>query len=135
MEIKDYINKWMSTDHIYWLDGNNLRFVKEEDREFIESNEGKYFYLFGKCLGTDGQYLIIHSDKYDIRILPELVRNIYPTPKFKWGDKVQEVARPEIEGEIINFIWHLKDEEYKYFIKVNGKPKSRRYSPKELEFI
>ena len=58
MEIKDYINKWMATDHIYWLDGNNLRFVKEEDRELIESNEGMYFYLFGKCIGIDDQYLM-----------------------------------------------------------------------------
>jgi hypothetical protein len=132
MEIKEYVNKWMSTDLIYWKDfnggTNNLRFVNEEDRKFI-TNEG---YFFGKCIGTIEEYLIFYNGSFTLRILPKLVRNIYPTPKFEWGDKVQEVKRPEINGEIINLVWHYKDQEYKYFIKVNGKPKSRRYNPDEL---
>jgi hypothetical protein len=103
----------------------------EEGRDFAKNKVG---FAFGKCIGIFGEYLIIHNDEYEIRMQPELVHRIYPTPKFEWGDKVQEVERPEIKGEIINFIWHLKDQEYKYFIKVNGKPKSRRYNPDELTF-
>ena len=136
MEIKSYIGKWLSSMHIYWKDTfqeiDNLQYVLEEDREYAKNKIG---YAFGKCIGIIGEYLIIHNDKYDIRIRPELVHRIYPTPRFEWGDKVQEVARPEIKGEIINILWHVKDDEYKYFIKVNGKPKSRRYSPNELKLI
>lgn len=139
MEIKDYINKWLSSDLIYdkyckneSCRTDNLQFVMEEDRDLAKNTVG---YAFGKCIGIIGQYLIIHNRDYDIRIMPELVTNIYPSPKFDWGDKIQEVQRPEIKGEIENLLWHMKDNEFKYFIKINGKSKSRRYNPDELEFV
>jgi hypothetical protein len=136
MEIKNYVNKWIASSTIYWKDIyqeiDNLQCVKEEDRDLVKNKVG---IVFGKCIGIIGQYLIIHNHDYDIRIQPELVRNIYPTPKFEWGDKVQEVQRSEIKGEIENLFWHIKDNEFKYFIKINGKSKSRRYNPDELEFI
>ena len=136
MDINEYINKWVSSDNIYWKDKfqeiDNLQYVKEEDRVFAKNNVG---YAFGKCIGVIEPYLIIHNEKYNLRILPKLVRNIYPAPKFEWGDRVQEVERPEVKGEIESFIWHTKDSEFKYYIKVNGKPKSRRYNPNELDRI
>jgi hypothetical protein len=139
MEIKEFINKWMSSDLIYdnyskneSCRTDNLQYVMDEDREFAKNNVG---YAFGKCIGIIENYLIIQDKRGILRIMPELIHRIYPTPKFEWGNKVQEVARPEIKGEIENIIWHMKDNEFKYFIKVNGKSKSRRYNPDELELV
>lgn len=57
---------------------------------------------------------------------------VIPTPTLIWGDEVQEIERPQIQGEIIKIQWHYKDNEYKYYISINGRPKSRRYDANEL---
>jgi hypothetical protein len=136
MEINDYIDKWIASSTIYWKDVyqeiDNLQYVKEEDRRFAKNN---IKLIFGKCIGVIENYLIIQDKRGILRIMPELVANIYPSPKFEWGDKIQEIQRPEIKGEIENLIWHMKDNEFKYFIKINGKSKSRRYNPDELKLI
>jgi len=136
MEIKDYLSKWLFCIRLYYKDEfqeiNNLHLVNPDFREFVKNNLTNTLY---KCIKINGKYLVIHSKDYKLEILPEAIKIIMPNPKFEWGDKVQEVESPEIKGEVENIIWHMKDNEYKYYIKVNGKSKSRRYNPNELEFI
>jgi len=133
MEISDYINKWICSDTIYWKDNfqeiDNLKYIMEDDRTFARS---KFHYIFGKCIGITGKFLVIYNKKGILRIEPNLIKFIYPSSKFEWNDFVQEVKRPEIKGKIEDIIWHLKDQEYKYFISINGKMKSRRYDSGEL---
>ena len=133
MNISYYIDKWVSSETIYWKDEfqeiDNLKHVMEEDRTFAKSN---FTYVFGKCIGVIGNFLIILDKRGTIRIKPKLINYIYQTPKFEWGNSVQEIKRPEIKGKIESLFWHLKDNEYKYFIRKNGKVKSRRYDEHEL---
>ena len=58
-----------------------------------------------------------------------------PEPKFKIGDKVHEIQRPEIVGIIDCIFWHFKDNEYKFHININEKRKSKRYLESELQSV
>jgi hypothetical protein len=136
MEIKDYINLWMSSEIIYWKDDfqeiDNLKYIIEEDRDFVKN---RIKHIFGKCIGIAEDFLVVLDKRGKIRISPVLIDHIYPSPKFEWNDLVQEVERHTIKGKIEDIIWHQKDREYKYFISVNGKLKSRRYNANELMII
>ena len=134
MEIKYYVNKWLSSDIIYWKDEfqeiNNLLCIKEEDRDFVKNN---IKIAFGKCIGTEGGGLILFNCNFTIHIKPQLVKKIFPTPKFEWGNEIQEVIRPQIKGVIEKIEWHYKNQMYVYYINIDGKMKSRRYNGDELE--
>ncbi|MEN9918688.1 MAG: hypothetical protein RL662_1124 [Bacteroidota bacterium] len=87
------------------------------------------------CVGVEDDYLVM---KYEDGIFHVKVWEgikTMPTPKFTWGDQVQEVERSEVKGEIIRIQWHDKDQDYKYYISINGKPKSRRYNASELKLV
>lgn len=53
-------------------------------------------------------------------------------PDFEWGMDVQEIEHPEVCGIIDELFWHHKRNKFLYYITINGKRKSRRYSDKEL---
>ncbi len=87
---------------------------------------------FSVCVGIDGDYLKMRYKNEIFHVKDWEGITIMPTPGFVWGDKVQEVERSEVAGEIIRIQWHTRDQEYKYYISINGKPKSRRYNSNEL---
>jgi len=68
--------------------------------------------------------------------------NIYNTPlkniriinplKFVIGDQVSPKNHPELIGIIWNTIYHFGKNEPMYYIKINGKKKSKRYFENDL---
>jgi hypothetical protein len=134
MKTKEFLYKWAVCEILYYEDEfqtiNKLHLVHIDYQGFVKKNLSQTLYY---CFDIDDDYLFLRSKTYILKVKPEAIRKIYPTPLFSWGDSVQEIERPEITGEIDNIIWHQKDQEFKYYIKVNGKVKSRRYSPNELK--
>lgn len=53
-------------------------------------------------------------------------------PIFIYGDFVSPANHPDTIGKIETIIWHFKNNEYNYYISVNGKKVSKRYDEKEL---
>jgi hypothetical protein len=54
------------------------------------------------------------------------------TPKYIIGEKVSPVNHPELIGIIYDIIYHFTKNEPMYFIKINGKKKSKRYFENDL---
>jgi hypothetical protein len=134
--MNDYIDKWLYFHDLYYQDKfqeiNNLEFVHPDERDFVKNNSTNTFYY---CIGNEGDYLKVRSKKYCLRVKPNVIKGYLPNPKFKWGDKVIQVSKPEIEAIIDDFFWHHKDEKYCYYISVNGKRKSNRYYDNDLRLI
>ena len=73
---------------------------------------------------------IIHEDNiYKTSI--ENIRIISPL-KFLIGDQVSPKNHPELIGIIWNTIYHFGKNEPTYYIKINGKKKSKRYFENDL---
>ena len=126
IELNKYIEQWIDYP---WYKGESPEYLVDESVLNSIYDRGL---PFAKCIGIIDDYLILKTktETFSVRYWDKM--KIMSPSKFMWGDKVREVERPEVQGEIDNIIWHDKDAEYKYFITINGKPKSRRYNYNEL---
>ncbi|WP_118975940.1 hypothetical protein [Taibaiella koreensis] len=89
-----------------------------------------------ECIGEEGEYLILKRlDGVTIRAKAAGIHCVLPSPRFRMGDRVQEIARPGVQGLISGMLWHYKDAACKFFIMVDGKKKSRRYRAEELAVL
>lgn len=131
-----FLNKWVICKVLYYQDEhqviNELDLVHDDYKIFVQGNRIQTIY---KCTSVDNVFLTLKAKSFEIKVKPEAIKNIMPTSTFSWGDIVQEIEHPEIIGEIDNIIWHDKDQEYKYFIKIGSKLKTRRYSSNELKLV
>ncbi|MGM9507893.1 hypothetical protein ACS5NO_09205 [Larkinella sp. GY13] len=134
MDIKEYIGEWVSCKTLYYKDVNiqisRLDLVHSLDVEFVRTNRTATIF---KCVGiTKDDFIILKAKKITIRVKIDAIDRVFPRSKFDFKDRVFEKERPSIVGEIDDIIWHQKDGEFKYFISINGKLKSKRYGPNEL---
>ena len=135
MEIQEYVDKWLVCKTLYYEDEylkiDELILVHNLDRGLVKNNSTRTLF---RCTGVfDDLFLILKSKTFCIRVKVEAVSRVLPYSKFDYDDQVKELNKPELVGKIDLIIWHEKNFEYKYCISINGKPKSRRYSPNELE--
>jgi hypothetical protein len=134
-ESKSFVNQYYTYDLVYANDE-----ISQIDKRYliapqslIHVKNGQYFGPV-KCLGVEEDYLILQkTDGIIVLAKKEGILREMPFPRFEIGNIVRETLKPEIEGVVFNIIWHQKDNEYKYIIKVNDKEKSRRYSESELQ--
>lgn len=133
MKIEEYINKWGYCRELLYLDKNlninRLNLVYYDDQQLLIENG--YTDLF-HCIDNYNGYLVLQFKDRRLRVLKEAINIILPEPQFIWKDRVQEVLRPNIEGYIEDIEWHFQEKDYKYYIIINGKRKSRRYNSQEL---
>ena len=69
------------------------------------------------------------GNKYEISV--DSMRRI-DSPKYVYGDSVSPANHPELVGVVCEMIYHFNRNEPQYFIKVDGKKKSKRYFADEL---
>ncbi len=124
--LKYYVGKWIDYP---WTRGDSLNYLVSDN---VLNSKHDYGLPLAKCVSTENDYLILETKNEIFHVRPWNKMKIVLEPQFTWGDFVQEIVRPEIHGQIDNIIWHEKDQEYKFFIKINGKIKSRRYNSNEL---
>lgn len=130
-KLEKYIGVWMKNSWSKRLDSRSL----VGDDAYERATTGLPLAV---CVGIENDYLVMkcHDGIFHVKFWDGI--NIMPTPKFVWGDQVQEVERSEVRGYIVRIGWHDKDQEYKYYIKIKGKTKdwiykSRRYNENELK--
>jgi hypothetical protein len=123
-----YIGKWIDYP---WTRGIHPDDVIHSDE--FNKKEGKFSIGLAHCIAVENEYLVLKTkdDVFKVKYWDSM--SVRPTPEFAWYDEVNEIDRPEVRGIVDKIIWHSKDKEYKYFLIVDGKPKSRRYNPNELQ--
>ena len=129
----NFLGKWVYCIILYYKsefqETDNLHLVHEDYKNFVRNNLTNTFY---NCIGNDGQFLILKTKKFELKVKTDAIKGILSTPKFSWEDQIREVERPGIIGIIDDLIWHQNKSEYIYYISINGKRKSRRYMENEL---
>jgi hypothetical protein len=110
---------------------NKKHLVHPEDQHLI--NNDLHFGLL-KCASIEnGYYCFIGKNGFKIRTLKGAVSKIMPSPQFDFEEEIVDLTKPEKTKMIIYDIdFHLARNEYMYFVKVNGKKKSRRYFADEI---
>lgn len=134
MAIDEYLNKWVTCKTLFYRDEfqviDKLEFVHPSYRDFVKQNRTHTIY---KCIGVDDNYLNIRFQSFDLKVKPEAIHSILPTPVFEWGSSVRVVSRPEISGVIDDLIWHQNKQDFLYYLRVGGKRKTRQYQANELK--
>lgn len=74
----------------------------------------------------DGTVRILQPIR-DIEISVDKIKLVEKPPAFVYGELVFPAGHSDIIGEITDIIWHFKNQEYNYYISVNGRKKSKRY--------
>ena len=67
-----------------------------------------------------------------VQIAVDKLRALDKPPQFMNGDLVSPVNHPDMVGVIRGIGWHFENQDYMYFISVNGRKKSKRYYDKDL---
>lgn len=131
--MKELLNKWLYLDLLFYKDEfqeiNKLDLVHPMDVERFKSNPMDRLY---ECIGVDEEYLLIKGRHAEYRVKKEAVKQLMPTPAFKWGDRVILRSQQNLDTVISDFFWHHKDQKYYYHISENGKRKSNRFSDGDL---
>lgn len=131
--MKELLNKWLWLDLLFYKDEfqeiNKLELIHPLDRESFKSYSTNILY---ECIGFEDNYLLIKNKLKSFRVKKEAIKQIMPTPKFNWGDKVFQYSKPKIEAYIDDFFWHHKEQKYLYYIIVNNKKKPNRYDESDL---
>lgn len=95
--------------------------------------DGKLFHrIIEYRISADKSTARILKPVDNIEISADKVKPLDKPPVYIYGEKVSPVSHPDVTGSIRDIIWHFKDNEYKYYIFVEGRKKSRRYRSVEL---
>ena len=120
----NYINNWI---YYPWLKNS------QQDNLIHTEDLGEIKGLgIAKCIKEDDDFITIKIKNGYCRVKKEGIKRLLPQPKFEWGDYVIKLKRPGIKATIDDFFWHHNKGEYIYYIKVDGKRKSKQFSADEL---
>ena len=75
---------------------------------------------------------IIIQPTTNIEIDIQLISAIDKPPKFKYGDLVSPANNTDKKGKVRDIVWHFKNNTFNYYIEIDNKKVSRRYSEEEL---
>jgi len=136
-----YTNKWGVFRCSF--SGNEFELIHPDDREKkLEINGvvwgntehyGVLWHCIGRigvwhCIGTEGEYIKVVYGENIYRVKPDYFYEV-PEPKYKLGDcvRLQDGSNAGSHAIVDAHEWHDKEGKHCYYVKVNGKRKSRRY--------
>ena len=82
----------------------------------------------------NGEVVII-SPKTTYKLDIKHVKELSAPPQYIYGECVSPRNHPDMIGIVCDIAWHFKLNCYFYIIKVNGRPKSKRYYDGDLNPI
>lgn len=82
----------------------------------------------------NGEVVII-SPKTTYKLDIKHVKELSAPPQYIYGECVSPCNHPDMIGIVCDIAWHFKLNCYFYIIKVNGRPKSKRYYDGDLNPI
>ena len=123
---------------VHWISDNGMDdIIHPDDLELVKTilpyGATVPSTSIGKVVDFKDEYAIINYSGKIIRVIPTI--NITkPVPyngDLEVGNLVSIVDKDYI-GEVIGVSWHYKERKAIYTLKVDGKRKSKRYWPEEL---
>jgi hypothetical protein len=111
-------------------DGEHL--IAESDLKRFIKYQAKSI-LFN-CIDEDDEFLTLQYKNEVFKVKPDLYKQV-DTPKFRYGDRVKLVDKPDVQAIIDDITWHSDRNEPMYFIIVNGKKRSKRYWGSDLILV
>lgn len=121
--MSDFIDTW----GLYpWFVECGEDLIHPEDIGQFKPNNSLVFY----CKDTFEDYLILQYGIYEYRVKPNNYK-LLKEPPFHSGDQVI-VKNQEKPGVIEEIQWHYKDNNFIFYISIEGKKKTRRYLDNEL---
>jgi len=112
-----------------WFSEHGYDKIHPEDLENFmkEANNTKVF----KCVDEGINYITLKYQDKLYRVKRDLYKGI-PKPKFQFGQKVKIIDKKSDNITITDIMWHYEKKEHFYFVKVDGKKKSKRYFEQEF---
>lgn len=117
-----YLNKWL---YYPWLKNSDLDFLINKDD--LDRINGLGLVL---CIAEEEDYITVKNSQNVIRVKREGIQKILPSPKFIWKEIVYD--RDDFKAKIEDLFWHHNKNQYLYYITINGKSKSKRFSDGEI---
>lgn len=113
-----------------WFEEHGVSCIHPDDLNDFKDLKpnGKLF----KCLGADGDFVILEHTGRSYRVKPSLAKAM-PAPAFAYGDMVQVTSSgEERHGVVREIMWHFQRNEPYFLLEIEGKASSRRYWSGEL---
>jgi hypothetical protein len=108
--------------------GDHLIHSEDVERLAAHIPYGKVF----EILGEREDFVLLGYGEQTFRVRPELLRKV-SAPRFQIGGKVTtDVGGLATLGEVAEIRWHFKENAPIYFLRINGKSKSKRYWERDL---
>jgi hypothetical protein len=116
-----------------WFEEHGIGLIHPDDVEAFRQM-GPYGRVFRRE-GREGDYIVLRYGTGRYRVRPCLFRAV-PAPACPIGTRVSFMKGAKLtEGSVCDIGWHSKNQEHMYFLIVDGKRLSKRYSEKELSRV
>lgn len=110
--------------------GEDMIYIDDLEKFKELSPNGKVF----KCIDENKDYLFLVYGEEIYRVKSDLYKQVEKL-LFQIGDKVKLIKDSSQEAIILEVNWHYKNNEPIYYISLNGKKKSSRYTNKDFVHI
>ncbi len=132
--MRKFKNKWGIVDGYNAL--NDETGIHSEDLDYFKQLSDISVF---QCIDEDLDYIILKEDVLDIIVEKIRIKSNYfiikKEPCYKVGDKIRPKNHPDKTGFIRLIGWHYKNNDYNYYINLEGKKKKTRYWENDLEKI
>ena len=122
---KDKVNKPMPSDSLVYT-GHYI------DHELVQGIEAD---CAARIKRKENGEVVIISPKTTYKLDIKHVKELSAPPQYIYGECVSPCNHPDMIGIVCDIAWHFKLNCYFYIIKVNGRPKSKRYYDGDLNPI
>ncbi|MBQ9518870.1 MAG: hypothetical protein IJR59_03125 [Firmicutes bacterium] len=106
--------------------GEDLICPDDRDRFKQAANGAKVF----ECI-EKGEYITVRDNSGSYRVKEKLFKAV-PSPLYRFGDEVI-IKKTGEKAVVTDIMWHYGKQKHYYFICINNKKKTKRYSDEEFE--
>lgn len=83
-------------------------------------------------VNSDNKSITIEQPCKNISIPINEIRVLDNKPPFVYGELVSPINHPELTGQIESIVWHFKNNDFNFYITIDGKRNRKRYYANDL---
>lgn len=131
-----HVDLYMDSDYAGLKNARKIKDMLRADPRFKHNaiQDGLFQTVIQYKRKENGEVVII-SPKTTYKLDIKHVKELSAPPQYIYGECVSPCNHPDMIGIVCDIAWHFKLNCYFYIIKVNGRPKSKRYYDGDLNPI